>query len=209
MPVSERIVPLYPKVFSCHISGFLIFPFSNLSFHIDIPQESTWLYDFNQDTLKFVNDLKIGFFNFTGNFTHHGKNMYAVADALPEVCYCQNINVGIVEYNAFLDADFLGRETYDVEYGVGPRLTDHYIKGPHHTWMDVETGLPLRAWQPVNGLQVYKNWNIGPVGDLSPPRNCFGIQGKCPDTGVFDGLGLEHGMHAFALNFALRGLPGK
>ena len=42
----------------------------------------------------------------------------------------------------------------------GEVLTDHWVKGPHHFWIDVATNLMIREWQPFNGLQTYHDWNL-------------------------------------------------
>ena len=68
-------------------------------------------------------------------------------------CICANpgisFNISIYPINPnFLDVDskFLGREKLYIEYILETRLVDHWIKGPHHVWTDVETGYILRMW---------------------------------------------------------------
>merc|ERR1712054_377619 len=70
-----------------------------------------------------------------------------------------------------------------VEYlGSNPEggyLVDHWIKGPHHLWVDVATGKFIRMWQPWNGLQVFDpaKWTVGPEAHTKglfsvPPPLC-------------------------------------
>ena len=56
----------------------------------------------------------------------------------------------------------------------GEVLTDHWVKGPHHFWIDVATNLMIREWQPFNGHQVYYNWKVGPPSkeDVELPDIC-------------------------------------
>ena len=51
-------------------------------------------------------------------------------------------------------AKLVGRERVRPEYFADSVVADHWVKGPHHFWMEVSTGLMLREWQPFNGLQV-------------------------------------------------------
>jgi len=37
------------------------------------------------------------------------------------------------------DSKFLGREKLYVEYVEKEMIVDHWIKGPHHIWKDVES----------------------------------------------------------------------
>ncbi len=41
---------------------------------------------------------------------------------------------------------FLGREKLFIEFLNEEKLVDHWIKGPHHIWKDVETGYIIRMW---------------------------------------------------------------
>jgi hypothetical protein len=34
-------------------------------------------------------------------------------------------------------------------------VADHWVKGPHHFWIEVETNRMVREWQPFNGLQTF------------------------------------------------------
>ena len=38
-----------------------------------------------------------------------------------------------------------------IEYLWEHREVDHFLKGPHHLWVDVETNQTIRMWQ-VGGL---------------------------------------------------------
>eukprot|EP00455_Lapot_gusevi_P018531 TRINITY_DN2012_c0_g1_i6.p2 TRINITY_DN2012_c0_g1~~TRINITY_DN2012_c0_g1_i6.p2 ORF type:complete len:151 (-),score=64.02 TRINITY_DN2012_c0_g1_i6:92-544(-) len=105
---------------------------------------------------------------------HKGNEMYitpavGVGPFKLPLCICQDLQLGPLMYNAFEDALYLGREMLSIEYLWNNFTVDHYVKGPHHLWVDVSTGLPIRAWQPFNGLQVYSQWQF-----------------SLPDTHVFD-----------------------
>jgi hypothetical protein len=103
-----------------------------------------------------------------------GDKIHALASG---ACFCTSAGIGILKYDAFQDAEYLGREDKYIEYLGQTKRADHYLKGPHHVWFDVETGLPLRAWQPTNGLQVYYNWTVGPVAahEFAIPKSCISI----------------------------------
>ena len=48
-------------------------------------------------------------------------------------------------------AKLVGRERITPEYIGAALVTDHWVKGPHHFWIDVATNLMVREWQPFNG----------------------------------------------------------
>merc|ERR1712146_260222 len=76
------------------------------------------------------------------------------------------------------DALYLGREELGIEFLEETRTVDHYVKGPHHAWADVETGNLIRLWQPFNGLEVFDpaKWEKGagsvPAGSFDLPLQC-------------------------------------
>ncbi len=45
-----------------------------------------------------------------------------------------------------LDSRFIGREMLFIEFLEEEKLVDHWVKGPHHIWKDVETNRILRMW---------------------------------------------------------------
>jgi len=53
----------------------------------------------------------------------------------------------------------VGREEVELEFVNRTAIVDHWMKGPHHHWMDVETGEMVRGWQPWQGLNLYFDWN--------------------------------------------------
>ena len=71
------------------------------------------------------------------------------------ICPCITLGVGPVSPDWAKDAVFLAREKLGIEFLWEERLVDHYVKGPHHVWSDVETGNVVRMYQPFNGLEVF------------------------------------------------------
>merc|ERR1711907_67306 len=100
-----------------------------------------------------------------------------------------------VQYNWTQQMFYIGRESIDVEYGVGTMTLDHWAFGPHHVWSVPETGESIRMWQPFNGLQIFQNGTQSTAGldpkvfDDIPPALCkSGSSGaasriKCTDDG--------------------------
>mmetsp|Transcript_80213 Transcript_80213/g.186248 ORF Transcript_80213/g.186248 Transcript_80213/m.186248 type:complete len:503 (+) Transcript_80213:106-1614(+) len=107
------------------------------------------------------------FGNVTSLIYHQGGNMWII-NHLPlgitqTVCAAPTEGgdptkpaVNPVQYNWVDNLDLVGRETIDVEYGVGNLTLDHWAFGPHHAWTDPKTGIIVRMWQPFNGLQIFE-----------------------------------------------------
>jgi hypothetical protein len=72
-----------------------------------------------------------------------------------------NTLTGPLRYDFNDGAKLVGRERVRPEYYAEAVVADHWVKGPHHFWIEVSTNLMLREWQPFNGLQV-----------KSPPLPC-------------------------------------
>jgi len=140
---------------------------------MNIAQTGTFYYDYPNDRLKFENNEKY-LVNFSATFIHQQDNFYSETG----VCVCFGVGIGILKYDAFsYDAMYLGRENKYIEYIGKNFTTDHYLKGPHHIWFDVETKNAIRAWQPTNGLQVYSDWNF-----TAPDPKYFEIPKLCVKT---------------------------
>jgi hypothetical protein len=108
------------------------------------------------------------------------KDMFIIVkDAIPfigDLCICVSPGTGpvtndhmrpnpsdITSINSTYPVQFLGREMLGVEYqGANNEavemLVEHWIKGPHHIWVSVETQQIVRGWQPWNALQIFKNY---------------------------------------------------
>jgi len=71
---------------------------------------------------------------------------------------------------------YIGREHLFIEYIWEERVVDHWIKGPHHVWVDVESKNIIRMWQPWNGLEIFdpKKWKLSTDSNLFivPPNEC-------------------------------------
>merc|ERR1712224_1140082 len=99
---------------------------------------------------------------------------------------------------------FIAREKIGVEYIWREMELDHWAFGPHHAWVDTETGVIVRMWQPFNGLQVFEpgTWEEGDQDpkyweDLSVDGSTAPMAGrkegdsdfriKCTDDGFYTG----------------------
>lgn len=115
-----------------------------------------------------------------------------------------------VQYNWTDNLFYVSRETIGVEYinDWGTQVLDHWAFGPHHAWVDPETGIIVRMWQPFNGLQVLEpgSWEEGAQdptlfedlsadGSTAPiPARAEGpsqFRVKCTDDGFYDPDGGE------------------
>eukprot|EP00667_Euglena_gracilis_P011235 EG_transcript_11460 len=179
VPEDQRVPPLYPQQFQSAVQGFLVYPFTQQWWHVDIPQDNgtRFYYDWARQQLKFHNRVPVALGTaLVTDFVHGpGDKIHAVGYGF---CICTTAGIGILRYDAFQDATYLGRERKFIEYLNVTRAADHYLKGPHHLWVDVATGLPLRAWQPSNGLQVYSDWVVGPpdAAEFATPPSCLNVQ---------------------------------
>jgi len=185
----DRTPPLYPKKFTNLIQGYVEFPFqANATFKIKLPGIQDWYQDSDINALKFVSTNYLGLFNLTSDFLHRDLFMYTSIRPIDFFCFCNDLGIGPLKYDAFADGDFAGRETLDVEYGVGPTVCDHYVKLGHHIWMDVETKLPVRFFQEVGGLQIYTNWKMTVDPEqLKIPDGCMGNCNPTPALKYFFG----------------------
>ena len=188
--------PLFPKQFTNHIDGILIEPFREQDPHLYLQDNTTFYYDAINSRIRFNNivmpekDSNINIehsenwhLNFTF-FTYHNATTNNIVD---DVCICPQLEVGILEYDAFADAQYLGRVLLGIEYLEEQVVVDHFVKLPHHIFIDISTGLPIRAWQPFNGLQVYSQWNFSDPDDSvwKLPKACqIAIEefGNCSKT---------------------------
>ena len=97
-------------------------------------------------------------------------NFYNTVDlnGKPTFCIClsnvdpvvDNAVTGPLSYDFNSGAKYVGRERIKPEYYDHSIVADHWAKGPHHFWIDVQTNLMVREWQPFNGLQTYLEWNV-------------------------------------------------
>ena len=73
----------------------------------------------------------------------------------------------------------------------GGLTVDHWVKGPHHAFVDIESKQIVRMWQPYNGLEVFdpEKWKLGvqylPTDVFVLPEACeletkFCINGTSP-----------------------------
>jgi len=151
-------------------------------------------------------DTSVG--NIDSKVIHQGQNFWVI-NHFPwyalgvHQCICTMAHEGAdpsqpgvypVQYNWTQQMFYIGRESINVEYGVGTKTLDHWAFGPHHVWSVPETGKAIRMWQPFNGLQVFENGTDSTTGlDPSvfadiPPALCTKADGalfriKCTDDG--------------------------
>ncbi len=98
-------------------------------------------------------------------------------------CICidagRRFNITIYPVNPkFLkdDSRYIGREKLGIEFLWEERVVDHWVKGPHHVWVDVLSGKIIRMWQPWNGLEIFDPEKWVSAVDQSvfavPPKDC-------------------------------------
>lgn len=98
-------------------------------------------------------------------------NFYTTVDVAGKTTFCtclgpvdpvvEHAITGPLSYDFNRGAKLIGRERVKPEYLDHEVVADHWVKGPHHFWIEVSTNLMIREWQPFNGLQTYYNWRVG------------------------------------------------
>ena len=153
-------------------------------------------FNYNADLSKLRIDYLESRTEFSGNMTeifyHEGNKVHphitrypGLGDLHGAACPCIDVGTGIVSHTWAEDAQYLGRELLGIEFIWQERLVDHYIKGPHHVWVDVETSKVIRMWQPYNGLEVFDpfKWKISPDAtseeDFDLPTSCKVLSAVC------------------------------
>jgi len=148
---------------------------------------------------KYTNNTEVLYYNQTQGMRYKTKsgsqstdiwhlvngNMYIKIDGAYCICVSVFENgdkkkppMGPLVHDYAKDAVLIGREKITVEYIEKTVVADHWNKGPHHFWIEVETNQMIRAWQPFNGLNVYSNWNY-----TEPVPQFFKVDPSCY-TGV-------------------------
>ena len=94
------------------------------------------------------------------------------------ICPCIDVGTGIVAHNWAADAAYVGRERINVEFIWREMVLDHFVKGPHHVWSDVDTGAIVRLWQPWNGLEVFDPDHYI-IGDDAANSTIFDLPKTC------------------------------
>jgi len=111
--------------------------------------------------------------NFWNTVDVFGKTAFCICLGLGDPTV-ENAISGPLSYDFLKGAVLIGRERIVPEYLNTPMVADHWVKGPHHFWFDVATGLMVREWQPFNGHQIYYDW------DLSMPKpETIDLQPRC------------------------------
>ena len=152
--------------------------------HCYQPQQGTFHYDWPNKQLRFDYNQRGSIFNTTLTTYHRKSDMWIIVDyKLLHQCICldpgRSQNISLYPINPeFMkeDSRYIGREDLYIEYIWTTKTVDHWVKGPHHIWSDVETGYILRMWQPFNGLEVFNpdKWDLtvdSKVFDI-PPAMC-------------------------------------
>ena len=111
-------------------------------------------------------------------------NFFTTVDVAenPVFCTClgpvdpvvDNAITGPLRYDFNDGAKLVGRERVTPEYFDAAIVADHWVKGPHHFWVDVATNTMVREWQPFNGLQTYYDWTVG-----TPDADKMALAGVC------------------------------
>lgn len=109
-----------------------------------------------------------------GNMFIKIDNTYCICVGVTENGNRTKKNIGPLHYDFAKDGELIGREKIYVENLDVTVVADHWNKGPHHFWIDVATNQMIRAWQPFNGLEVYKDWNY-----TAPDPNMLIVDKSC------------------------------
>lgn len=124
-------------------------------------QEGSKYYDMEK-TGAFQQDLTLSLLPLLppvqSTVIHQGTNMWIDNNLWLGLSQC--ICVGFtslypVNPNWLQGITFLGRETLGIEFLDTEMELNHFMKGPHHLWSEVDTGIIVRMYQAWNGLQVY------------------------------------------------------
>jgi len=160
-------------------------------------QQGTFRYDASATRSLRIDYLKsrsgINGVNMTEYFYHEGTNVHpditsfgilaAPFAPLGGICPCINVSTGIVSPTWTTGALYIGRERMGVEYlWTNGSLVDHFVKGPHHVWTDVQTGNIVRLWQPFNGLEIFDPAAYEDSVDtaaLALPKTCQMLDSHC------------------------------
>ncbi len=157
----------------------------SLGDHCYTAQQGVFHYDWTKFQLRLDYNV-YGFLKNTTLTTYHTKgDMWILNDYGLGVkqCICidagRRFNITIYPVNPkFMkdDSRYIGREKLGIEYLWEERIVDHWVKGPHHIWVDVLTGNIIRMWQPWNGLEVLDpaKWQLSADDGLfaTPPKDC-------------------------------------
>lgn len=131
------------------------------------------------------------FGNLSSTIYHHGENMWIINQlplGIKQVICTQPLSganskvkhntdpIYPVMYNWTNHMTYMGREEFEVEYGIGKMQLEHWNYGPHHAWTKVGDDTIVRMWQPYNGFEVFEpgSWVDGVADpavfeDMNPP----------------------------------------
>lgn len=112
--------------------------------------------------------------NFYNSVQIRGKDIFCICLS-PKDPSTQNAISGPLRWNFLDTAKLIGRELIVPEYLKKPMVVDHWVKGPHHFWIEVATNLMVREWQPFNGHQIYYDWNLTKPDPsvIDVPEHCY------------------------------------
>lgn len=177
IPKDNLTSPLWPKDFTVQEYAHLTFPGRDpcsVNF-----RNSTYTLEFNTNDDGPVYHT-IGHTGPSGpspfpgsSYGYPNSNFYTITTVAGHNAFCvclggvgdldptrNNTLVGPLSYDFNRGAKLVGRERIRPEYFNEFVVADHWVKGPHHFWIDVATNKMLREWQPFNGLQTYYDWNF-------------------------------------------------
>lgn len=182
--------PVWPRSFSVDEYATLTFPGRDPC-AIDFKNSTYTLY-FETDENDLPTYHSVGHTGPSGPSPVPGKswalpngNFFNTVDLFGHTAFClcistidpvvDNAITGPLVYDFNHDAKLIGREKVRPEYFDYDIVADHWVKGPHHFWIEVETNTMVREWQPFNGLQTYHNWNLTAPDpqDIELPKMCY------------------------------------
>ena len=156
----------------------------SLGDHCYTVQQGIMQYDWNNFRIRIDYNVK-SFLKNTTLITFHTKGDMWILNDLNHIkqCICidpgRRYNITIYPVNPrFLKegSRYIGREKLYIEYIWQERVVDHWVKGPHHVWVDVESKNIIRMWQPWNGLEVFDPTKWILAADersfATPPQEC-------------------------------------
>ena len=172
----------------------------SLGDHCYTAQQGIFYYDWTNYQLRIDYNVYGLLKNSTLKTFHTKGDMWILTDyTLVQQCICidpgRRYNITIYPVNPKFMKDgsrYIGREKMGIEYLWEERVVDHWVKGPHHIWVDVETGHIIRMYQPWNGLEVFdpKKWV------LSADPKVFAVPPKeCTNKGLFFRIGCDDEGH--------------
>lgn len=96
----------------------------------------------------------------------------------------KNVLLGPLRWDFPADSVLIGRELIELEWTADGEqdshkmvVADHWNKGPHHFWYDVQTNLMVRQYQTEAALTIQQEWEVG-----EPDSSAFKLDATCSNA---------------------------